>query len=126
VVNVDSASTDSAIIYARMRVSGTDATTVNYGWALVKNSYTTSSVADGATQNAWIIGNTGVSTSHFVVDILYPNTTERSQFSGNAVQTGDVWWTGGTHSVLSAYDGFTFFLASGTLTGTVSVYGYRK
>jgi hypothetical protein len=33
---------------------------------------------------------------------------------------------GGSHDVALAYDGFTLFPGSSTMTGTISIYGYRK
>jgi DNA-directed RNA polymerase specialized sigma54-like protein len=79
------------------------------------------------TETSWIVGNTGGAAANFNMDFCNPNLAERTIFLGQSVQSGDVWiGQGGTHTLDTAYTGFTIFPASGTLSGTVSVYGYNK
>ena len=111
----------------RLRSSGTDATGSNYAWALGSNSYTTSGTFDGNTETSWIVGNTGGAAANFNMDICNPNLAERTNFLGQSLQSPAVWiGTGGTHTLDTAYTGFTIFPASGTLSGSLSVYGYNK
>ena len=62
-----------------------------------------------------------------VSDILNPALPERTHFTQFVWNTGqNPGWGGGEHSVASSYDGFTLIPVSGTITGTVYIYGYRN
>ena len=64
--------------------------------------------------------------------MIQPFSAVRTQFTGTyAGVGGDVTGdqaglTGGGFDATTSFTGFTAFPTSGTITGTVSVYGYRK
>ena len=122
-------STD-APIYFRARSSGTDNTSYNYLRACwyytfqnpsVWNNYESS--ADLAPQ--FPIGGIGSVNNLIQCEVSSPFLTDetiiRGQTSGN-----NHFFSHGVMSVNTSYDGCTIYPNSGTITGTLSVYGYRK
>lgn len=115
----------------RMRLSGTDDTSSNYGYQEL--------VANGATASA--SRSTGLSsgricTAHphptgWLVQVYGPALAEWTVLrSVSTRQNGTasdpvIYDIATNHVVTTAYDGITFFPASSSLTGTVRVYGYE-
>ena len=106
------------------------ATTANYNFVSVAATYSTSaySAQIGAdTTSSWIVvGNLNSATGGAFMDIVNPflaaKTTFRSDFINMA---GTVAGTiSGYLNNTTSYTAFTIAPASGTLTGTVNVYGY--
>ncbi len=122
-------STD-APIYFRARSSGTDNTSSNYKRACwyytfqnpsVWNNYESS--ADLAQQ--FPIGGIGSVNNLIQCEVSSPFLTDetiiRGQTSGN-----NQFFSHGVMSVTTSYDGCTIYPNSGTMTGTLSVYGYNQ
>lgn len=116
----------------RLRASGTDATT-NYDYFIFATHSglgTTNQNASGA--GSFVFGITAGSSAvtSLSLDLWAPNQARNTGFGGQGAGIeSTLTWTyvgSGSHKTASAYDGFTFFPASGTLSGTISVYGYRK
>ena len=63
--------------------------------------------------------------SAIVIDVLSPALTERTAFIANAASNTMSLYNG-LMTVTTAYDGFTVYPASSTLSGTVRVYGYKN
>ena len=115
----------------RLRVDNADDTTTNY-----YNNFTYTTSAGGPTRafnsavNASVLGwvfdlNSGVS-----MDIYGPQVADFTSWASvcsgwgsadNLTAAG-----GGFHGRTVSYTGFTFFPASGTITGSLRVYGYRN
>jgi hypothetical protein len=117
----------------RLRKSGTDNTSSIYNFQYTRTAgptYTGGRIS----QNRWGVGNViSTGTSNFVMDIFSPNiaTTKTGMQSIVGVgATNDITIIQYvyTHDLATSadFDGFTFFPASGTMSGTVSVYGYNK
>lgn len=114
----------------RMRASGTDNSGATaYGFSLVQS----------ATSGAWI--NLDFSTGTSSLTCGYKNSTLRSSESLDlyapflAEQTAIVvsgqygvipFVGGGSHNVSTSYDGFSLICATGDVTGSLRVYGYRN
>lgn len=115
----------------RLRVGGVDASGANYSWGFI-------STTDGGT--AYQLAGSGATSSNILrvgtarntctFTICNPAIARTTIYSGNhsfndgsTVAIGGA--MGGLHAVSTAYDGFTL-INSGTITGTVSVYGYNK
>lgn len=123
-------SSTGALTY-RMRLAGTDNSAAQYGVQIVQGS---SSTAAAAAATAGTSGqlSPGVSTTGLRIDLdvwepaLAVNTFVMSKFiaitSTSAMIVG---LEGGQHNVATAYDGITFIPTSGTLTGSIRVYGYN-
>ena len=128
---VGSANNDCAF---RLRASGTDATGSNYGiQGLYSDSTTTASVRTATTY--WYVNEIRVA-GRYIHEYELSNPGAASQTYGFARSTSIV--TADTtqvfqtlsslgHSLSTAYDGFTTYIVSGTgtVTGTISVYGYK-
>ena len=115
-------------ILLRLRASGTDNTTTNYGSSGVYALFagTVSGTGYNA-QNYWAIhycANT--SSQHRSIELMQPQVAYNTSFGSvgsnadaNAYYAG---WFGAT----TQFDGFSILPGSGTMTGTVRVYGYRN
>lgn len=123
-----SGSTNTSI---RMRVGGVDNTATEYydrGYYNLTGTLT--ALTNSAVTSAFITNHpTGSGfPARVSIDIHGPNEAARTGIHTNWVDTFTV--LGGqtisTHAVATAYDGFTLLPASGTITGTVRVYGYRQ
>jgi hypothetical protein len=118
--------------YLRMRVGGSDATGSNYSFFNESSGVNASGYdqnSTGTTQlTAGRFGSAG--TGSLFIDVFRPNdavtTTFQSQNIANGTTTIFVQSGGGSHSLTTAYDGFTLYPASSTFTGTLRVYGYRN
>jgi hypothetical protein len=123
----------SAGIYAqlRLRVSGSDASGANYDWGF--NNVTPGGTAyqlagSGATSSNVCRPSSGNdSMSSFVIS--NPFLSKQTVWSGTTsfndgatIAVGGVF--GGRHTLTNSYTGFSLLAASGTITGTIRVYGY--
>jgi hypothetical protein len=125
---------DSSVGMAcRVRVSGSDLTSSTYKWARYfnfsndasylggsNNSTTSIDVPGGITDRSLIIFDIGNPFNLFNTHVqIRSSFLNSSSFSYNFTTTGSV------NNTLS-YTGFTIFPSAGTITGTISVYGYNK
>jgi hypothetical protein len=117
----------------RLRVSGADNSSANY-WnnRTLGAGSTPQSFGASSAETAWSrVGEfeTGISTGTY--DVYSPFKTQITSLAGvnqfryTSVYQHSCMKTGQT-TVTTSYTGFTLFPSSGTMTGTVSVYGYNK
>jgi hypothetical protein len=113
-----------------MRLSGSDATGGaygGYGWFYSLGGGTSGQLwAQGSNNNSMRIADSSGGKCKTYCDINAPGIAEATMFSGwqydPSNTDGGYWW--GAHTTATAYDGFSIFPASGTITGTLRVYGY--
>jgi hypothetical protein len=118
----------------RLRSSGTDATGANY--FMQRNQFygSTAAAARATSQTSMLCGFwDSISTAIFSYEIHNPFVASANTLwlgtSGCNADTGNnaqLDGTYGSHGVTASYDGFTLLPASGTITGTVRVYGFRN
>ena len=131
VTNIDSSSTNLNIFY-RMRASGTDSSASYYSNRLYNDlsaggtSFGGQSVSNGA--NWHIQDANGSNAFGFTFNIFNPQEAKHTTFQAGSSgsQYGAVYYqsfTGGVHAVATAYDGITIFPSSGTITGSIRIYG---
>jgi hypothetical protein len=122
-------STD-APLYFRARLSGTDNSSANYKRACWYYTFQNPSVWNNYESSADLapslpIGGVGSVNNFIQLEVSSPfltdETVTRGQTSGN-----NHFFSHGVMSVTTSYDGCTIFPNSGTITGTLSVYGYRN
>ena len=132
IMNMTSATT-SDYIYLKLRASGTDSSTAYYGWLQRNFSSSgtqptqTSNISNG-TSGFEISG--GMKSGRAISDILSPfEAVETGYFglanmwdSSNSRTISQTWQ--GMHTAATSYDGFSLLPNSGTMTGTVYIYGY--
>jgi hypothetical protein len=116
-------------LYVRLRASSTDNTTSNYnaGWQYVQTGN------GGATA---VIGNNSGSFFYFVdtvtgavghsatMDIANPQTSNYTIYTSRCIWGGYYMQGGGNFNDTTSFDGITFYPNGGTITGTISIYGY--
>lgn len=118
-------------IYGRL-VDGTTPTTAANYYHGTAYSTTGSSWANGwvGSQTAWKWAFTGDNRSQFALDLFDPQTTNKTTFSSQMFSsaTGDALWGvfGGLYNTTTQFEGVQIYPGSGTFTGTLTVYGYRK
>jgi hypothetical protein len=121
--------TASAELRMRLRVSGTDATT-GYAWQALSGSGSTVSAVRDTSSQIFTIGALRTSGRAFgVVDISNPfATAETSYFTRNQdpLSAAVVAIYSGSNTNSTSYDGVNIYPGSGTMTGTIRIYGVRN
>jgi hypothetical protein len=125
---IDGICSSSAVTYLRLRVSATDATTA-YLPRLIQNDGTITSITTPTTHmnlGAWSTSNGGGMYQLFRPAVAIATTMTASYLASDG-STGS-WATsgGGVHTTATAYDGFSLIASTGTISGTVRVYGYQN
>ena len=112
----------------RYRASGVDATSADYAyWGFYWSTTATNLTTTGTT--SLFLNNR--STSVYDVTNVYIFGPAQARTTGHQVDsielnTGLLIKTAGRFGLTSTFDGCTVAAASGTITGTISIYGYRK
>lgn len=122
------ASTASANVSLRLRVSGSDASGSNYSYGGHENFVNNASYYSyqGSNTSQLFLGTTN---THFgtSIDIRRPFLTEPTQFAISTIRSDGTInsFTGnGVHTLGTSYTSFTLFATSGNITGSVSIFGY--
>jgi hypothetical protein len=115
----------------RFRASASDNTASNYNRQSLTGSGATASGVQSLGQTSFAFPpDTGVadSRSAIIYDVFSPALSEQTAGVAflNAGQQSIVQMSVLGHTSTTAFDGFSIFRASGTFTGRVHVYGYRK
>ena len=116
----------------RYRASGTDYTTTNYysGGFRTRVNGTTATWNDSAADYSVFTYLAGSTLNSIAVNISDPYIAAQSAHHGTV--TGSDATTqfaavmGGYLDTTSLYDGFTLYTSSGTMTGTIRIYGYQN
>jgi hypothetical protein len=123
-----STSTDTRL---RLRAAGSDNSTASsYVTQSNISSNNTVSPDDATNTSAAINFNATTTLTNVVTEEFFnPQIAAATVFIGSAMNNtngGYFTLSGGTHNETVSYDGFTLFGASGTMSGTISVYGYNQ
>lgn len=113
---------------SRFRVSGADNTTSNYRTQRLTVSGSTASAALSATATSFEI--TDLSTEPSIIDcaIYNPFASKKKNviFTSSATIPPEYWVRSDTFNDTTSFTGISFITTSGTVTGTLSVWGYSK
>lgn len=132
-LNITSASA-SAILTMKMRASGTDTSGTSYRSQLIKATTTSvSGAANVSGTDDWYVATTQSAFSEatfFSMDILSPNLAAYTKFHNqggyyDSSTNPALEYNYGFLSNSTQYDGFSI-ISSGTITGTIRVYGYKN
>lgn len=126
-ITLTSASTST--IQWRYRVGGSDNSTANYGQQIISALDTIISGARATGQTSHRIGNYENTGTLISLDCAYPNATEYSLLTAQSVDgaTGaSMRLNVGRFAATTQFDGFSVYPSTGTLTGSLTVFGYRK
>ncbi len=114
----------------RLRTSGTDNSTSAYMNTSIRiGTSNTYNIAGGNTY--FIVNNNNVDSNFVVCDIINPNKALSTFIGGHmaGVDPGNAWNAGGAiagkFTSFTVFDGLSIFFSSGTMTGTLELYGYR-
>lgn len=127
-----SANTD---IGMRLRASGSDNTAANYGTQKLASFSATASADNNPNGNTvWNVGYVASANGDYqatTMDIFAPFDTKKTLMTAlrqdYSSTTMFLQIVSGFNNQSTAYDGFTLYpVAGGTLTGSVSVFGYKK
>jgi hypothetical protein len=126
IFNITSAS-NSASTWFRFSSSGTDNTAASYG--LYGSPFN-----PGTGQTKWDFLRAepnSTQVNYISMDVINPKLTGRTLASGTGVfddaagGAGTLYF-GGYFDNSTSFDGFSFIVTAGTITGTLAVYGYNK
>jgi hypothetical protein len=122
------ASSASANLHIRLRVSGTDNSTASSYviQKLTMNNTTVAGTRTTSTQWETIGTFANVATNAFRMNVYRPFLADTTSFDSHSSDSFSSAYTiigNGTHNQNTSYDGFTFIASAGTLTGSIYVYG---
>ena len=122
-------------VYLRMRSSGSDDTSSNYSYAANGRSGAadvTSESSTGTTSQRMAYTDLTTGVKNIVLDVYLPNKTNRTTWNyfaswedGGSPNLYLYQVGGGIMRTATQYDSLSFF-KSGTFTGTITAYGYKK
>jgi hypothetical protein len=136
ILKLTATSTNNEVVYIKLRASGTDNST-NYHWnrygTFTGNSTPGGTVAAANTAGVWL--QSTYSTQYFptisrieLFNVKLANPTRMLISTAHNSGGGDVanFDGGGLHNVSTAYDSASFYITSGTISGSIIVYGMAK
>jgi hypothetical protein len=128
-----SASTATADLLAQLTASGTPLSTSTYDAAYFAKVFGAGASVSAAntSQTSWILSgltNSSTVADYGTYDISNPFASKYKSFIGTATrQDGYLWLNGGrVQTSTSSYDGIKLFPTSGTISGTIRLYGYKN
>ena len=127
---VEMSSASNATITGRLRLAGTDNSAANSYIVQELNAASTSVTGVRTTSTQWSIwfycyANTRNNVS---IDMFSPAIAKETTFNAYNFYTtsqAGIALTAGVHNVTTAFDGVSF-ISTQAITGTLSVYGYKK
>ena len=114
----------------RFRTSGSDVSSANYQVQELYGSSSTAAAGRGANGTNWNNGNVYTEKTCMVLDLFSPQVaTSTSVFStclSNATSTTpEITFKSVGFNATNQFDGISWISSGATLTGTISVYGYK-
>jgi hypothetical protein len=106
--------------------------TANYTWGAFFKDMASSGSGDFGSLSLgayWELGRSGGGRTTIAIDLFEPNVAVASSFvnlTSNHYTGRTASFGGGIHQDGNAYSGFKIFPNTGTITGTVTTFGYRK
>lgn len=120
----------SETLQMRLRVGGADLSTSYYGSTVTAGNSTTALANANTTNGTSLeIGYSPTSLSATAIDVMDPVVTAKTIIYGfgiNSATVGNLRIVGGFNNNSTSYTGMTIFPVSGTITGTIRVYGYKN
>lgn len=128
-ITIQETASGNVALYWRGRTSGTDNSNSNYDWRTFYNDRTTLAVNTGTDNTSSAqFSDTGSSRSSHILEVINPFLSQPTQvFSRNYISDGNgyVKYGGSQFDTTTSFDGITFYLGSGTFSGTIRIYGYK-
>jgi hypothetical protein len=113
-------------LFCRLALAGTPESGGNYYYQRF-NAFSSSVSASSTSGTSLPIAPYSSSDNwSFSVELAYPGEAKATGLNSLGGRSDNIQLNMGTHNQATAYDGFNIFAGSGTITGTMSIYGYRK
>jgi len=116
----------------KLRAGGTSSST-SYNRQTFQSTSTTNTGANATGQTSYLVGpnSNGTRRCYATIDVSGPQTADQTSFQVNVTlfqgdNAGRVYFIYGMHDSASSYDGFELLVATGTFSGSYTVYGYGK
>jgi hypothetical protein len=111
----------------KFRVGGVDNSADYYTQSWTVSAGSGTGALEGPVTTGYLIGShTGTNhLSSFEIGLPFLSTQPTTYF-GSRAYSADMQIKSGIHNVSASFDGFTLIPASGNLTGTIQVYGYKN
>lgn len=120
-------------LYMRLRSAGSDISGTNYFSSVTQAGYGSTQLSNdngGNSQSTWNRFGYYDGTADALTitgDILLPFSSTHTSFNNLKARQGfGGEWSTGVYKATTSVDGITIYPAGGNITGTISVYGYRK
>jgi hypothetical protein len=129
-LNINSSAAGTNALQLRFRTSGTSNTTGNYSntWTYNQHGTTTTGYL-GSTAGSTLMYPHDITAGQTssVFDVFNPFTAFKTMLTWKANQSNYYGVSGaGQFDTTTSFDGISFFPSAGNITGTVSIYGYKK
>ena len=131
-VEIYTTASSTAVLRVVLRSAGTDATAANYDYTLLYANSGTPGSATVAANAYWTL-NASISSTMMKhnLELTNPFLASMTTAIGRSVAYASavaplIGNFGGGHRLSTSYDGLTFTASTGSLTGTIRVYGYNN
>ena len=130
-VEIYTTASSTAVLRVVLRSAGTDATAANYDYTLLyANSGTPGSATVAANANWALNASISSTVMKHNLELTNPFLASMTTAIGRSVAYASavaplIGNFGGGHRLSTSYDGLTFTTSTGSLTGTIRVYGYN-
>lgn len=131
-VEIYTTASSTAVLRVVLRSAGTDATAANYDYTLLyANSGSPSSATVAANANWTLNASISSTVMKHNLELTNPFLASMTTAIGRSVAYASavaplIGNFGGGHRLSTSYDGLTFTASTGSLTGTIRVYGYNN
>ena len=131
-VEIYTTASSTAVLRVVLRSAGTDATAANYDYTLLyANSATPGSATVAANANWALNASISSTVMKHNLELTNPFLASMTTAIGRSVAYASavaplIGNFGGGHRLSTSYDGLTFTTSTGSLTGTIRVYGYNN
>jgi len=124
-------STSSQNAFVRLRASGADLSTTTYhfgGTDTTTTATTTAAVSSNSAGDSEIyVGAPSVTNKHSIeIELYNPFNSALKSFFIRSTRDGFGIQVSGYNTTATPFDGLTFYPSANNITGTISVYGYKK
>ena len=118
--------TPSGYIVNAQMLSGATPATTNYFYYEAGNTWAGVADVTGSSGGSSWFGLRSFNYIFATMSIRQPFTTNYTSFSSEGIDDTQSWQSRGVHKTASSYDGIQFTVGGGTMTGTITFYGFRK